>query len=300
MFAGAQGPVRNNLETIGLIGAGRLGTALALALERAGHPVTLVASGDAANARALATRLRAATAVEVQAVAERSDLVFLAVPDDALPKLVQALAWSRGQHVVHTSGALGLSVLEPARARGALCGCFHPLQTFPERFSDPVRFAGIACGIEGEGVLSERLERYTRELGATVVRLEGIDRAGYHAAAVFASNYVVALHAAAAQAFRLAGLPPELARAALSPLTEAAAQSVRRLELDAALTGPIARGDVATIALHLHALEQAPELRALYQHLGSALLELPLTLTDEQRERLAHLLSAPSTEHDVL
>jgi predicted short-subunit dehydrogenase-like oxidoreductase (DUF2520 family) len=216
--------------------------------------------------------------------------VWLAVPDAAIPVVAQALSWTTGQRVVHASGALGLDVLDPVRSAGGLRGCLHPLQTFPERFADPLRFRGIVCGIEADGVLGAELAQLSAELGASALRLEGVDRARYHAAAVFASNYLVALHAAAAQAWALAGLPPELARGALAPLTLAAAESVQRLPLEAALTGPLARGDLDTLAAHTRALEQAPELRELYRRLGAALLELPLSLTEAQRTALAALL----------
>jgi predicted short-subunit dehydrogenase-like oxidoreductase (DUF2520 family) len=146
------------------------------------------------------------------------------------------------------------------------------------------------CGVEGEGELAARLERYANDLGASSVSLRGVDRARYHAAAVLASNYVVALHVAAAQAWALAGLPAAQARSALAPLTLGAADQVRRMPLEAALTGPLARGDVETIAKHLHALAQAPELRELYQRLGKTLLALPLSLPPERRARVEALL----------
>src|SRR5436190_2170950 len=126
-------PVKNAAE-IGVLGAGRLGTTLALALVRAGHAVRAVASREPNRAAALAA--------------------------------------------------------------GALRGCFHPLQTFPDRFADPARLRAITIGIEGDGELDAELRALCRELGATPLSLAGVDRARYHAAAVFASNYVVALHAA--------------------------------------------------------------------------------------------------------
>src|SRR5262245_2911750 len=100
--------------TIGMIGAGRLGTALALALERAGYLIGCVASANRDDAHTLAQRLATAVAFEVQELPSRCELVFLSVPDDALPELARVLPWTRGQEVVHTSGALDLSVLEPA------------------------------------------------------------------------------------------------------------------------------------------------------------------------------------------
>jgi predicted short-subunit dehydrogenase-like oxidoreductase (DUF2520 family) len=282
-------PVKNAAE-IGVLGAGRLGTTLALALVRAGHAVGAVASREPTRTAELAERLPDARAVSADALVAGSATVVLAVPDDAIAPLAQSLAWRSGQRVVHCSGALGLDVLEPARAAGALRGCFHPLQTFPERFADPVRLHAIAIGIEGDGELDAELHALGRELGATPLSLAGVDRARYHAAAVFASNYVVALHAAAARAFAQAGLTRDAARAALAPLTAATADAIARLPLPHALTGPIARGDARTVERHLQALAVDPELRALYAQLGAALLDLPLALAPERRATLEALL----------
>lgn len=277
---------------VGIVGASRLGTTLACALEHSGAcRVAAVASRSPGSAQAFAARLgdRVAALAPTELV-ERCELVVLAVPDGELTALAAALPWRAGQHAVHCSGALDLSVLEPAAARGALRGCLHPLQSFPERFAEPARFAGITCGVEGDGVLGAQLERLCEALGARAVRLEGKDRARYHAAAVFASNYVVALHAAAAHAWSLAGLPQDLAREALAPLTRGAADNVQKLPLEAALTGPLARGDLATVQGHLAALQASPELHALYVRLASALLALPLPLSPDRRAALEALL----------
>jgi predicted short-subunit dehydrogenase-like oxidoreductase (DUF2520 family) len=273
-----------------VVGASRLGTTLALALERAGEPVSAVASLRPESARALAARLAGAVALDAAALVGRCELVILAVPDDAVAELAAALPWAAGQSVVHCSGALPLSALDPARARGALRGCLHPLQSFPERFGAAERFAGIACGVEGDGALADRLRALCSALGANALPLAGVDRARYHAAAVLAGNCVVALHAAAASAFRLAGLPEERAREALAPLTLGAAEAVSRLPLHEALTGPLARGDAATVARHLLALRDAPEVYELYVQLSAALLALPLPLSTEQRAALESLV----------
>lgn len=275
---------------IGIIGASRLGTTLALALERAGHSVAAVASQRPHSAQSFASRLAAAVALDPAGLVRRCQLVVLAVPDGAVAALASGLPWVRGQAVVHCSGALELSALDAARACGALRGCLHPLQSFPERFGAAQRFAGITCGVEADGALEARLHALCTALGARPLPLAGVDRARYHAAAVLASNYVVALHAAAAQAWTLAGLPPERAREALAPLTLGAAENVERLPLHAALTGPIARGDAATVAGHLTALREAPELYELYVRLASALLALPLPLLPEQRAALESLV----------
>ncbi len=275
---------------IGVIGAGRLGSSLARALEHAGHRIDVVASASRQSAEGLVGRLQRASVLPAEALVARCELVWLCVPDARLAMLAGALPWRASQQVVHCSGAHGLSVLEPVRAAGGLRGCLHPLQAFPQRFDEPARFAGIVCGIEADGALQARLQALCAQLGARSVALHGVDRARYHVAAVLASNCVVALHAAAARAWSLSGLPEALAREALAPLTLGATEALQRRPLAAALTGPIARGDAPTVALHLRALAPDPELRELYRRLSAVLLALPLALSAEQRAGLEALL----------
>ena len=129
-----------------------------------------------------------------------------------------------------------------------------------------------------------------RALGAEPLHLAGVDRAAYHTAAVFASNYLVALYVAAARSFELAGLPAESARAALLPLSQGTLDNLRSLPAAQALTGPVARGDVQTVEGHLQALQGDGALRQLYRGLGAALLRLPLGLGARARDRLKALL----------
>ena len=288
-------------ESIGIIGAGRLSASLAMALEAAGYRVAAVASRSAGSAASLAARLGEATALSSRQVAETCELVFITVPDGQIASVAAELPWKTGQAVAHCSGALGLDALAPALTAGARAGCLHPLQSFPSREGEPKRFRGIVCGVEGAEPLGSTLERIAAGLGASVVRLEGVDRARYHAAAVFASNYAVALMAAARRAWELAGLPPDEARPALAPLLLGAASNVAERELAAALTGPIARGDAATIERQLAALDEDRELLELYRRLGAELLRLDLRHPPDAAERLRALLSkrddpAPSAD----
>ena len=286
---------RPDLSLIGVIGCGRLGSSLALGLSAAGLPVCGLADRTLAGAKRLARRVPGATALPASALIERCGLVILAVPDDAIEPLCAALAWRPGQAVVSCSGALPLSVLDAAAKRGALRGCLHPLQSFPEPSGSPERLRGIHCGVEADPALRARLLRVVRALGATPLSLRGVDRARYHLAAVFASNYVIALHAAAEQAFALAGLKPADARRALSPLTLGAAHALAAQPLERALTGPLARGDRRTLQRHLDALGAAPELRALYARLGLQLLARPLGLPARTRRELTRLLTAAAS-----
>lgn len=265
---------------IGIIGAGRLGTALAGALAAAGYTRIRLASRSDARAHEVSRALALEPAL-VSALVEECALVFLAVPDRAVAVLAAEQPWSSGQGVVHVSGALSLNVLAPAAARGALAGCVHPIQTFPavdraDREGAAARFVGITCGVEAPAPLDALLDGVVSDLGAGVVRLEGVDRALYHAAAVLVSNDVVALMATATRTWAAAGLREEAAREALAPLLTAAASNVARLPLAEALTGPVARGDVETVRRHLEALEREPEIAGIYRALARELLRLDL------------------------
>ena len=286
-----------NACPIGVIGAGKLGTTLALALRAQGAPVRWVASKRSASAEQLCARLGGAQSVTAEALCERAAVVLITTPDDAVRTLAALLPFRSGQAVLHCSGALDTSVLARARSAGAAVGCLHPIQTFPERFDGSERFTGISIGVEAsDAALHAYLLEACAALGAATIELRGVDRARYHAASVFASNYAIALHQAAARAFQLAGLPQEAARAALAPLTLGAARAIERLPLHDALTGPIARGDAATVERHVAALSADPELLALYRALGLRLLELPLSLAAADREKLRALLEGAGGE----
>jgi predicted short-subunit dehydrogenase-like oxidoreductase (DUF2520 family) len=278
---------------IGVLGLGRLGACLAQALANAGVKQIAVATRERAAAERVASNIGSGVhALDASEIVGAADLIFLAVPDAQVRVVCESLLLTAAHAVVHLSGALGLDSIAAAASRGAL----HPLQAFPHGAGRD-RFHGIYVGVEAsDPALTAELEAIARALGATPFSLAGIDRAGYHAAAVMASNYVVALHVAAAAVWARAGLPPESARAALAPLTLGAAQAIRERELPLALTGPLARGDVASVASHLQALllQADSEHAALYRALARELLSLPLGLSAETQAALGALLAEPS------
>jgi predicted short-subunit dehydrogenase-like oxidoreductase (DUF2520 family) len=271
----------NTKPAVAVLGPGRLGRTLAAALEAAGYRVRL------ASSRVVA---------EAQDAVDTSDVAFLTVPDAAIGGVAAVIEWRPGQLVAHCSGARGLEVLAAAeQAGGALIGCLHPLQSFPPD-PDPARFTGITCGIEGPAPADAILEGIATDLGARTVRLAGVDRALYHAAAVLIANDAVALASAATRAWTLAGLPEAAAREALAPLLLGAANSIATLSLTEALTGPLARGDVATVERHLAALARDPDLAQLYRALAAELLRLPLGHTEATATRLRGLLDTPHAQ----
>ena len=284
-------------SSIGIIGAGRVAGALADGLLKSGRPLDAVASRTREGAEALASHLPFVAATEIDELVSSNDLVFLAVPDDQIESLANSLSWRSGQAVTHLSGGRDLGVLAAVSEAGGLAGCLHPLQTFPgdeEPSRARARFEGIACGVEAPAPLAELLEAIVDDLGARSFRLEGVDRAAYHAAAVFVSNDVVAAMAAATRAWALAGLEAGDARDALSPLLRASAAAIAERPLDRALTGPVARGDLDTVRGHLESLAAEPELQALYRLLGSELLRLDLGHEQQVASELRTLLDSSS------
>jgi predicted short-subunit dehydrogenase-like oxidoreductase (DUF2520 family) len=275
---------------VAVVGVGRLGACLVRALHGAGVQVTGLADDKTIHAQQLAEALGLHDVVRAPArVAERAEVVFLAVPDSAIANVATTLEVSADQAVAHTSGAFDVTPLMAAQRRGAATGVFHPLQAFsPGASAD--RFTGIAVGVDAEPPLFERLARLAQRLGASSFALRGVDRARYHAAAVFASNYLVALHVAAARVWQEAGLPVDAARPALVALSRGALESMTAYDFARALTGPVARGDAATVARHLQALGADPDSHALYRALGRELMRLPLDLTPQVRAELEALL----------
>lgn len=279
--------------TIGIIGTGRLAASLGAGLVLAGRHVRVLVGRDPVRTEALAALLgpQVVPTTDMQGAVAACDIVFLALPDGAIAPACAALHWESRHAVVHCSGALGLGVLSPATTAGAEAGCLHPLQSFPSRLPEPERFRGIFCGIEGAKPLGTLLETLAVELGARTFRLEGVDRALYHASAVFISNHLLALAVAAEQAWTISGLPRDAAREALAPLLLTTAANVARLPLAEALTGPVARGDATTIERHLAALAAAPSLAELYRRLSAQLLELPLGHDPAVHDRLRAMLT---------
>jgi predicted short-subunit dehydrogenase-like oxidoreductase (DUF2520 family) len=262
---------------IAVIGAGRVGTAFAVLLARAGHEIAAVA-GRGSTAERAAAWLPGVPVLRPAEAAALGDLLVLGVPDDALESLVAELAAATtvnaGTWVTHVSGAAGLDVLSPLRERGARRLATHPLQTFPDvegavRAVPGCRMAITADDDEGFA-LGEWL---AAELGAVPFRLSDDLRPLYHAAAVFASNYLVATAAVAERLFAASGVPHPAE--AMRPLQLATLDNVARLGTGTALTGPAVRGDTATITRNLEALaEHAPDTIAPYVAMCRVALDL--------------------------
>lgn len=250
----------------GIVGGGAVGTALGLALRRNGWPIHAVASRDPGRRERLAAQLDGARPfAEAQALIEEVELIILTVPDDAIAPLAAELRLYSGQALIHTSGALGVEVLEPAMAAGTQVGTFHPLVAFADTERAIAALHGATVAIEGDDQLAALLADMAARIGAHAVRLTPGSKAAYHAAAVLAAGGFVALLDAIVTLGSAAGLDEAGALAIYGPLIEGTLANARALGVAAALTGPMTRGDVGTVAAHLAALARhAPDVIELY------------------------------------
>lgn len=238
--------------SIGVVGAGKVGAVLAARLRAAGHPVTAAAGESDASRDRAAALLPGVPLEKPSAVARGCDLLLLTVPDDMLPNVVRVLADSgalrEGQYVVHTSGRHGLAVLAPAAALGAHVIALHPAMTFTGTAVDLDRLDGCVFGLTAGPAEHALAEQLVTELGGRSTWVPEEMRTLYHAGLAHGANHLVTLVTEAMELLAAAGSDDPAGT--LRPLLEAALDNALA-HGDAALTGPIVRGDVKTVAAHL-------------------------------------------------
>jgi len=282
---------------VSVVGAGRVGTAMAVLLRRAGHAIVAV-SGRAASRERANAFLPDVPFLEPEGATRQGQLVLVAVPDDVIAPMVTRLAgagaFQPGRWVAHVSGAMGLDALAGAVAAGARRLAIHPLQTFPDVVGALDRLPGSAMAVTADDEDGYQLgERLARDLLVEPFRLEDAVRPLYHAAAVFASNDLIVTSAIAEDLFRAAGIPDP--RRAMLPLQRASLDNIERLGPTEALTGPAVRGDAATIERNLTALRKAaPEAVPAYIELCRLALAIGVRqhgLPDDRRLAVEDVLS---------
>jgi len=269
---------RNDTPTIGFIGAGTTGTALAVRLAQHGYQVIAVSSRSLNSAEKLAGMISGCQVYNgAQEVADVAQLVFVTTPDDTIPEVAAEVQWHKEQNVVHCSGAHSVDILEAAKQRGANTGCFHPLQTFASVDQAIDNMPGSTFAIEAEEPLLGVLEEMATALEGDWVNLKAGDKVLYHTAAVFACNYLVTLVKLATDLWQTFGVSPAQATKALMPLLRGTLSNIENVGLPNCLTGPIARGDLGTISRHLESLEkQATPLLNIYKELGRQTIPIAL------------------------
>jgi predicted short-subunit dehydrogenase-like oxidoreductase (DUF2520 family) len=267
---------------IAIIGAGVLGKALGILLKQAGHEIVALSSRTVRSARVGAKAIGGVPVVGDPGLAALgADLVILAVPDRAIPSVaIQVAAGGalrRGAVVAHLSGALPAGVLVGVRAAGGFPASMHPLQAFATLETAVRTLPGSYVFLEGAPEAVEILRGIVASIDGRAVPLTSAAKSVYPAAACAASNYLVALLDYATQLMSMAGVPREIALPALLPLVAGTTRNLEAVGIPDALTGPIARGDVGTVRVHLQALRNGPpDLLSLYAELARRTVEVAL------------------------
>ncbi|WP_371480897.1 Rossmann-like and DUF2520 domain-containing protein [Kitasatospora sp. NBC_00315] len=283
---------------VGVVGTGRVGPALGAALQLAGHTVVAASGVSAVSRRRAEAQLPGVRLVTPPQVLAAADLVLLTVPDDALADLVAGLAATGavrpGQLLVHTSGAHGVAILDPATRAGALPLALHPAMTFTGTPVDLARLAGCPFGVTAPEELRPVAEALVVEMGGEPEWVpEGV-RPLYHTALAHGANHLVTLVAQAVELLRTAGVaePGRL----LGPLLGAALDNSLRAG-DAALTGPVARGDAGTLRRHLAQLRTvSPDIDQAYRAMARATAQRAVRGGSLKEESAAALLDVLNEE----
>lgn len=285
------------VQSIGFIGAGIVGTALAVRLSQQGYQIIAVYDLSSTSAQRLAeavTGCQICVCEAAQDVANTAELVFVTTPDDIIPQITAEVCWHTGQMVVHCSGAASTDILEPATERGASVGCFHPLQTFASITQAIENLPRSTFALEAEEPLLSVLKEMAIALQGSWLELKADDKALYHVAACIACNYFVTLVKLATDLWQNFGISTAEATQALLPLLRGTLSNISSVGLPHCLTGPIARGDLTTIHKQLTALEKtAPSLLTVYKELGIWTIPIALakgTIDQSRAEELRALL----------
>ena len=278
---------------IAIVGPGRLGSALTLELARAGYPISeIFTRGNQRPAKNLARRVHARLATISHARLD-AEVIWFCVPDrdiaGAARALERATDW-RQKIAFHSSGALASDELDRLRQRGASVASVHPLMTFVSKSAPKLK--GVPFALEGDRKATRLAERVVRDLGGEVLGISKQSKAAYHAWGTFVSPLLIATLVTAERVAGLAGISATEARRQMMPIVRQTIENYGKLGPAEAFSGPLVRGDIATIREHLRVLRKIPAGRDVYLTLARlALRHLPV----KNRQALQRILSSGAT-----
>ncbi len=283
---------------IAIVGAGNVGTALAVLLQNAGHKITGIASRSEKSALLAAERAGVPHDTDPARFTKEADVVFLTTPDRAIASVCDQIAYAGGFSpetvVAHTSGAHSSDILRSAALAGARPVSFHPLQTFANADAGIRNLAGSFITIEGHPEALPVARQLVADLNCRLLEIPTGGKPLYHAAACIVCNYFTTLLDYGLKVMESAGVAREDALPALAPLIEGTFKNIMRVGPIQALTGPISRGDAGTVETHLEAMTKImPEAIPLYRHLGQATVKLAKakgTLGEPEKRELLKIL----------
>jgi len=291
--------IEKTKPTIAIIGCGTVGSAIGKLLRDVGYRISGVATSN------LETAQRAAEVTGSESysdspseIAPGAEIVFITTPDDLIEsvcvEISKQCSFQQNAVIVHCSGAFSSEILASARQCRAKVASLHPLQSFASVDQAVLLVPGSFCTVEGDENALPVVRQIVKDLGGIVLEITADKKTLYHAAAVAASNYLVTLLHLALELDQAAGLPKDTSFNALLPLIKGTLNNIGKQGIPDALTGPIARGDVATVSAHLKAIEKdAPALLSLYQCLGLYTVDLAKakgTIGQETAQKLIALL----------
>jgi len=276
---------------IAIIGAGKLGSALAVSLRKAGYTIDVLITWSRESlpgARKLAKKVGARSGTDPREI--KGECIWLCVPDSEISAVARAfprqLSW-KGRVALHSSGALTSDALDSLRRRGASVASVHPLMTFV-RGSRP-SLAGVPFAIEGDSAAVRMARRMVRDLGGSAYSIRRQDKAAYHAWGMFASPLLTALLATTERVAMIAGVSGKAAKKRMMPILQQTLANYAAFGAPDAFSGPIIRGDVETIRRHLSVLKREPLAREVYTALARAALSY---LPTKNRDKLKRLLAS--------
>lgn len=278
--------------TVNIIGAGRLGRAIGLALASKNlAQIAGIYNQSIESAQCAAHHIGAGVAVASIEQLPEADIFLLCCNDDNIANLTRALSkqtLSPKTIVMHCSGVLSSAVFSPLRKKGVDAASLHPLRAFTNQASAD-SFQGCYCSLEGDAAACAILKKIFQALGAVIMNVGREQKSQYHAAAVIASNYLVTLAHCSQALLEHIGIAPLASQHITQDLMQCSLDNLRNTTVERALTGPVQRGDTDCITQHLAALAMFPAIDALYR--SAALCTLPLAKLDTEKSALLqHLL----------
>jgi len=269
------------MKTVAIIGAGRLGTSLGIALKKNGYQIKALSCLSLSSARESSRLIgEGQPYTDNLKAAGISHIIIITVPDDKIKKSAEELAsgipnWE-GKLVWHCSGLLPSRILDPLKAKGALTASVHPVQSFAKKNAAPDMFKGVYFSMEGNPEAQQASKAIIKKLGGYSFVIKEEDKPLYHAACSIASNFLLVLLESASSLLQKSGNTPEKALKILLPLVQGTLQNVKNFNTRSALTGPFARGDIKTISSQLEALRKHPQHYGMFIELASKALEMAI------------------------
>ncbi len=264
-----------NSYRIGIVGAGALGGALAIALNKKGFAVTKIFSRSESSIKKLCSRIDGSSlSKSVQEVSDNTDIIFITTSDNAIQTSAESSSWQKGQIVIHCSGVSGLEVLDKAKSDGASIGSMHPLQPFSDMDLGSKNINNITFGIDGDKIALDIISKLVEILDAISIRIDPAFRALYHLSGVMAGNLLLGMASSIADIWQKIGLSREDGAKALIPMMIQSCKNIIELGIPQSMAGPYVRGDYDTVKMHLDSLQKShPDILPMYVELAKISLK---------------------------